>query len=155
MRAAPESFAQVFIAQELANAGARVMLEASVLALAKDSSEVRPVPITRSGRIDIAVYYDSLAPRLFIEVKKLSSAKSLNKDHERIVELLACCSKSQHGVMIGYTTGVKLSTVTSLLQAVAFETGTKVVRTLSPIEVRTKMNTKRFLGAAVYRVDPN
>ena len=153
VRAAPESLVQVLTARHLAESGVRLLLEAQVRELAEAATEERPIPITRQGRIDIAVFYDSGAPRLFIEVKKISNARSLNEDHSRIVELLRCCSKAQHGVMIGYTTAVKASTVIERLKAVQSQTGCRVVRSLAPVPVKTRAGRNRYLGGAVLRVD--
>lgn len=105
MRVAPESFVQMMIAQELfavdsTQGGVKLLLEASVAELLK-LQKVEPDKETRTGRIDLVVYYKSKAPRLLIEVKKITKKNSLNEDLRRVLNLMAKC-KIQNGVLVGY-----------------------------------------------------
>lgn len=103
MRVAPESFVQMVIAQELhsADSGVRLLLEASVAELLKSCDE-KTSKNTRTGRIDIVVYYKSKSPRLLVEVKKITKKNSLNEDLKRVLELMSKCKTIQNGVLIGY-----------------------------------------------------
>lgn len=106
MRVAPESFVQMIIAQKLfavdsTQGGVKLLLEASVAELLK-LQDMKPDKKTRTGRIDLVVYYKSKAPRLLIEVKKITKKNSLNEDLGRVLNLMAKCKKIQNGVLVGY-----------------------------------------------------
>ena len=156
MRAAPESLVQVVLAEELAALGITLRLEASVRSLYADSGIEPPASLPRNerGRIDIALYFKSSQPRFIVEVKKLRSAKSMNEDQERIIKLLQDCPNIQNGIMLGYATSPHSRELDTLLDAARHESGTRIVRRMSPVEVQGKDGKPRFLAGAVFRVDP-
>lgn len=71
MRAAPESLAQTFIADEIASLGVKIELEASASGFIKRANgNCKKPPRNKNGRVDIAVFWKSKLPRLIIEIKK-------------------------------------------------------------------------------------
>lgn len=155
MRAAPESLVQAIVAEILGKAGARLLLEVSVDDLTTVAAGgLLPLdPIGKGGRVDLAVYYKSKAPRFVVEIKKIQSGKSLLADCRRIHDLLGHCPTLQNGLMLGYTVAAKVSTVQARLDAVSHVTGSRIIRHLEPMSVMSKLSLPRLLGAALYRVD--
>lgn len=155
MRAAPESLIQSIVAEMLGNTDVQLLLEVSLKDLRSVASGNILTTETggRSGRVDLAVYYKSKMPRFVIEIKKITNSNSLTADCSRIHELLRDCPTIQNGLMLGYTTAAKISTVEARLKDVTKTTGARMVRKIDPVPVLSKKLASRYLGAAVYRVD--
>lgn len=155
MRAAPESFVQTVIAKRLHEAGALLLLEASVKQLLAFASgdEIVEDNAGRNGRIDIATYYKSKAPRFLIEIKKLGKSGSFRKDHERILSLMAKIPSLQNGFLVGYTTAVESDTVERRLREPVSGLSVKIICKSSLIPVKSLYKKERLLGVAIYRVD--
>ena len=83
----------------------------------KKPDEKTPDEKTRLGRIDIAVYYPTKPkkPRQLIEVKKINTRTSLDKDLGRVLDLMKLCEIAD-GVLIGYCTRAKKSTMGNLFK---------------------------------------
>lgn len=155
MRAAPESLIQSIVAEMLGNTGVQLLLEVSLkdLRAVASGSILTTEAGGRNGRVDLAVYYKSKMPRFIIEIKKITNSNSLVADCIRIRELLKDCPTIQNGLMLGYTTAAKTSTVETRLKGVTKTTGARLVRKIETISVLNKRLDSRYLGAAVYRVD--
>lgn len=169
MRAAPESFVQMIIAQELFSVeskqgGVKLLLEASVAELLKQGE--KPNKKIRTGRIDIVVYYKSKpeTPRLLIEVKKITKENSLNEDLKRILELMDTCKCIQNGILIGYGTRASEEGLAKLFAGVERELNIELnnkhkgyqlasVREKAISNVATRKGV-RSLNAVVYKVTP-
>ena len=155
VRSAPESLVQVILAEHLFDAGARVRLEVSVRSLIQDATGAPPstVPRNNNGRIDVVAYFDSGAPRLLIEVKKANGLTSVDRDHERIQQILSLCPKIHFGILVVYGTAVNAKTIETRVAQAKRLSRTKLLRLLDSTPVIGKSGKPRILAGAIFRVD--
>lgn len=155
MRAAPESLVQTVLAECLhEEAGARIILEQSFHQLIELSNG----PQKKNGkndqrRLDIAIFYKNGAPRILIEIKKITKSESLQKDRNRIQELLNQCPKIQCGFILAYRTAAKKETIQESILNVNKFSEMHLAREIPIAEVTGRTGLPRFLGGAVFRVD--
>ena len=156
MRAAPESLVQTVVAEVIARAKVKLLLEVSVVDMKNLQAGVAPTEedsAARKGRVDLVAYNKKSDPRFIVEIKKLSgNGACLLEDCRRIHDLMATCKSIQSGIMLGYTSAAKEKTITDRIASVEKCTGSKLLKVLPLRNVVSKKGAARMLGAAIFCV---
>jgi Holliday junction resolvase-like predicted endonuclease len=151
---APESFLQVYVAQQLAAEIPFVTLEEKVRDVVRDSgAEMRgKLPRAKSGRIDIVLWHKSGKPRVVVEVKLLSSRGGITRDVQRIKNLVRRCPSIQAGIVLAATQEKKSTTIFNRLTHTAKVSKSRIARRSIPQTGTNKRGEKVYFGAACFFV---
>lgn len=146
LRAAPESFTQVYVAERLAGVIPAVTLEEQVKDIINLSNAERRgrIPGKKNGRVDIVLWHKSGRPRIIVEVKRLSDHGGATRDIHRIKMLVDRCPSVQAGIVVAVSHAKSEATLARRFREAASRSESRAAR----IEIRRQGKNKR--GEPVY-----